>query len=317
LAAVASGARIWIFKSRQQEEFSMERKPASRLLTLFVDLLFLSLFFSGPLVAQEKGPVFWTRGGNWGTWLKISAHPGLAIRTACGDDSTLKSYPVSSTDWQLRNNYTEPMAVVWKVQFFNDTSGKNEMSGWMLEHLKAGEVLDGWDVEGGHCQARNFISVQVKCAVPEADEAKCYKSNGEPYPPRPDGAYSGDHNPNPQSTPETFAPAPIKPGQVAAYWICQNRVGDFQYYVLTDVFTGTYSLTDGVSNSATLQDFTQQFEKWVKRRYPKAEAAGAISAQCTFMGTTQTQADQLKQQNLDQMRGFFEKDIPVVVWSPK
>jgi hypothetical protein len=289
------------------------------LLKSFLCLLcVISLSFPGPLNAQDKGPVFWTHGGNWGEWSKISAYPGLAVRTACGDDSTLKNYPVSSTDWQLQNNYTEPMAVVWRVQFFNDTSGKNEMSGWMSEHLQAGEVLDGWNVEGGHCQARNVISVQVKCAVPEGkgDDAKCYDPDGNPYP-TPGGAYSRDHNPNLQNTSETIDTAPIKTGQVAAYWICQNRVQDFQYYVLTDVFTGTYSLTDGVSNSATLQDFTQQFEKWVKRRYPKAEAAGAISAQCTFMGTTQTQADQLKQRNLDQMRDFFKKDISVVVWSPK
>jgi len=69
------------------------------------------------------------------------------------------------------------------------------MSGWMLEHLTAGEVLDGWNVEGGHCQARNFISVQVKCAVPEADQAQCYAPDGNPYPPRPDGAFTGDHDP--------------------------------------------------------------------------------------------------------------------------
>lgn len=168
-------------------------------------LTLLSLLFPGQVVAQEKGPVFWTHGGNWGNWLKISAHPGLSIRTACGDDSTLKNYPVSSTDWQLRNNYTESMAVVWRVQFFNDTSGRNEMSGWMLEHLRAGGVLDGWNVEGGHCQARNFISVQVKCVVPVADEAKCYNSDGNPYPPRPDGAYSGDHNPSSSLTGQTTA----------------------------------------------------------------------------------------------------------------
>jgi hypothetical protein len=165
-------------------------------LTLSLHLLpLLTVFSSGHLSGQEKDSVFWTHGGNWGSWLKITAHPGLAIRTACGDDSMLKNYPVSSTDWQLRNNYHEPMAVVWRVQFFNDTSGKNEMSGWMLEHLAAGEVSDGWNVEGGHCQARNFISVQVKCAVPEADQAKCYNSDGNPYPPRPDGAFNGDHKP--------------------------------------------------------------------------------------------------------------------------
>jgi len=121
----------------------MEHKPASSVLTLLSCLLFLSVFSPGWLIAQEKGPVFWTHGGNWGNWLKITAHPGLAIRTACGDDSTLNNYPVSSTDWQLRNGYTEPMAVVWRVQFFDDSVGKNKMSGWMLEHLKAGEVLDG------------------------------------------------------------------------------------------------------------------------------------------------------------------------------
>lgn len=133
----------------------MERKTFSSLLPLFV--YFLSLLFSSPLVAQDKPPVFWTKGGNWGNWLKITAYPGLAVRTACGDDTTLRNYPVSSTDWQLRNSYTEAMAVVWRVQFFNDTTGKNQMSGWMLEHLVAGQVIDGWNVEGGHCQARNYI----------------------------------------------------------------------------------------------------------------------------------------------------------------
>lgn len=61
-------------------------------------------------------------------------------------------------DWQLRNGYAQPMAVVWRVQFFNDTSGKNEMSGWMLEHLKAGEALDGWNVEGGHSLRSGALS---------------------------------------------------------------------------------------------------------------------------------------------------------------
>jgi hypothetical protein len=174
----------------------MQRERAITLPTVSLALLtFLSLLFLGQAVAQEKGPVFWTTGGNWGNWLKISNYPGLAIRTACGDNSTLNHYPVSSTDWQLRNGYTEPMAVVWRVQFFNDTSGKNEMSGWMLEHFKAGEVSDGWNVEAGHCKAINVISVQVKCAVRDGDEAKCYNSDGNPYPPRPDGAFSGAHKP--------------------------------------------------------------------------------------------------------------------------
>ena len=174
----------------------MQRERAITLPTVSLALLtFLSLLFLGQAVAQEKGPVFWTTGGNWGNWLKMSNYPGLAIRTACGDNSTLNHYPVSSTDWQLRNGYTEPMAVVWRVQFFDDSVGKNKMSGWMLEHLKAGEVLDGWNVEGDHCQAKNFISVQVKCAVREADVAKCYDSDGNPYPPRPAGAFSGAHKP--------------------------------------------------------------------------------------------------------------------------
>jgi len=78
----------------------MRRRPALCLLTC------LSLLFPGPFLAQEKAPVFWTHGGNWGNWLKISNSPGLAIRTACGDDTTLNNYPASSTDWQLRNGYT-------------------------------------------------------------------------------------------------------------------------------------------------------------------------------------------------------------------
>lgn len=162
----------------------------------FVTLLFLLVgLYPAPLRAQDKPTVFWTHGGNWGKWLDITAHPGLAIRTACGDDTTLNNYPVSSTDWELRNNYDATMAVVWRVQFFDDSVGKNKMSGWMLDHLTSGEVLDGWNVEGGHCQARNYIAVQVKCAVVDDDEAKCYDPDGNPYPRRPDGAFSGAHKP--------------------------------------------------------------------------------------------------------------------------
>jgi hypothetical protein len=75
--------------------------------------------------------------------LKTPNYPGIAIRTACGDNSALNNYPVSSEDWQLQNNYRAPMVVIWRVQFFNKDHGRNEMSGWMLEHLKASEVSNG------------------------------------------------------------------------------------------------------------------------------------------------------------------------------
>lgn len=257
----------------------MKHKPASSVLTLVSCLLFLSLFSPGRLIAQEKGPVFWTRGGNWGNWLKISNYPGLAIRTACGDDSTLNNYPVSSTDWQLRNGYVEPMAVVWRVQFFDDSVGKNKMSGWMLEHFKPGEVSDGWSVEAGHCKARNVISVQVKCAVRDGDEAKCYNSDGNPYPPRPDGAFSGDHNPNAQATASDSRSGPAKDAASFDYWICSASDGGHNYF--TQIFHFPYTGDKVEAAALKYQDTTMspQFNAWFDTfpgKYP------GLKGECRF-----------------------------------
>lgn len=264
----------------------MERKPVGGLLKLFLYLpLFLLLFNCGSLVAQEKGPVFWTRGGNWGNWLKITAYPGLAVRTACGDDSTLKNYLVSSTDWQLRSGYTEPMAVVWRVQFFDDTIGKNKMGGWMLTHLKAGEVLDGWSVEAGHCQARNVISVQVKCAVRESDVAKCYDSDGNPYPPRPDDAFSGDHNPNGAGSRHAgnTAPSSQPPPDVHYYWCwdiisvpTSNGQAETTYY--SRVFKMSESERESVA---------RKFDSWIRAQYNLPPPQGASIDFSRFFDTQQ------------------------------
>lgn len=163
-----------------------------------------------PVVAQDNGPVFWTQGGQWGAWSTFSIYPGVAVRVACGDNTTLNNYPVSSEDWQIRNGYTKPVAIVWRVQFFDKTTGKNAMAGWMLEHLQPGEISDGWTVVSGHCQARNALFVQLKCMAPEGEEGKqCFKdSNGNPYPLRAAGAFRGDHKPTDAQTSESPAPAP-------------------------------------------------------------------------------------------------------------
>jgi hypothetical protein len=313
----------------------MERKSVSSLLTLFV--YFLSLLFSSPLVAQEKAPVFWTRGGNWGNWLKITAYPGLAIRTACGDDSTLKNHLVSSTDWQLRNGYTEPMAVVWRAQFFDDTIGKNKMGGWMLTHLKAGEVLDGWNVEGGHCQARNFISVQVKCAVREADVAKCYDADGNPYPPRPDGAFSGDHNPNGSGSDSHVKQAGKRaPALVSAYWVCvavfraswgANVKNNYYEGVVTNVFQkgveadqlSTYGNKGIAVQTDVGEAYREQFGEWVKstsRRDLSTIGADGSGYACYVFTTQQDAQKYLNEQTTPKPQyGTFRMDA--VDWSPK
>lgn len=146
--------------------------------------------------AQEAKPEFWTKGGDWGPWLKIPNYPGLAIRTACGDDSTLQSYAVSSTDWQFRNGYDDFMAVIWRVETFDRDTGKSMMSGWMEEFFAPGQTSDGWTVEPGHCKARNVIKVQVKCAEKKDEESACFKdSSGNPYPLRGQSDFRGDHSP--------------------------------------------------------------------------------------------------------------------------
>ena len=316
----------------------MQCERATTLLRgLLVLLTCLFLLFPGQVAAQEKGPVFWTHGGNWGNWLKITAHPGLAIRTACGDDSTLKTYPVSSTDWQLRNGYVEPMAVVWRVQFFDDSVGKNKMSGWMLEHLKAGEVLDGWNVEGGHCQARNFISVQVKCAVREADVAKCYDADGNPYPPRPDGAFSGDHNPNGSGSGSHVGQAGKRaPALVSAYWVCVavfraswGAHVDTSYYegVVSKVFEKgeeadalkSYGNLKIPVQSTTGEAYREQFGEWVKstskRDLPTDGRDGGGYACYVFTAQQDAQNYLTEETTPKPQYGTFRMDA--VDWSPK
>ncbi len=316
-----------VFEPKKRFRF-MTQRGAIRLKLLLVFLVFNLGFAIRPASAQQQKPVFWTRGGDWGNWLKITAHPGLSIRTACGDDSTLKNYPVSSTDWQLRNGYVEPMAVVWRVQFFDDSVGKNKMSGWMLERLKAGEVLDGWNVEGGHCQARNFISVQVKCAVREADVAKCYDVDGNPYPPRPDGAFSGDHNPNGSESGSHVGQA--GPKLISAYWVCfaAFRANAYIYWegVTTNVFqkgVETETLSGYGNKRIPVQStvgtaYSDQFGEWVKSTYKKDLSGDGAGYQC-YVFTTQQDAQGFLNELTTPPRGYKPGTYRVdpVEWSPK
>jgi hypothetical protein len=225
------------------------------------------------------------------------------------------------------------MAVVWRVQFFDDSVGKNKMSGWMLEHLKAGEVLDGWNVEGGHCQARNFISVQVKCAVREADVAKCYDSDGNPYPPRPDGAFSGDHNPNGSGSGPSAASAQSggnsasnkqqKPNPTL-YWNC------WSYYVLYP--NGKAGGPEGHTLYANIfpsakytrfenQDYSTQFQNWVEQTHSVIIKSPMMAGCANFPSDEEAQTWLRK--NIEQSR--YQSRTPnsmyrldeVVTWTPQ
>ena len=277
-----------------------------RVSLVFVDSS-LSSMARSRLGARDKGPVFWgLLEAIGGTGLKLSNDPGLAIRTACGDDSTLNNYPVSSTDWQLRNGYTEPMAVVWRVQFFNGTSGKNEMSGWMLEHLKAGEVSDGWSVEAGHCKARNVISVQVECAVRDSDEAKCYNSDGNPYPTRPTGAFSGDHNPNlPNSGSTSKANGGLqKASGISYYFLCFNEMTPMYY---SAIFQGSVSQSEaqiidddyhlpGEDRQKVAEPYVSKFNAWLATHYSGLDPDKTF---CHASKTTDTVSQELGSGNQD------------------
>src|SRR5215470_8438961 len=103
------------------------------------------------------------QGGDWGAWAKFPNYPRFSIRTACGDDSQMKGYLVSSEDWQIRNGYAEALAIVWRAQFFDDRIGKNSWTGWMTEHFQAGQTSDAWTVVAGHCGRRNVTDFQIKC----------------------------------------------------------------------------------------------------------------------------------------------------------
>jgi hypothetical protein len=105
----------------------------------------------------------------------------------------LNNYLVSSEDWQLRSRYTDAMVVVWRTEYFDQTTGKNTMGAWMLEHLQSRQVSDGWTVVAGHCGAKNAVTVEVKCLAGEGEEDECFKdSSGNSYPLRPSDAYRGD-----------------------------------------------------------------------------------------------------------------------------
>jgi hypothetical protein len=51
------------------------RSAMSFRVATFLCLLSVVFSYPHPLNAQDKPPVFWTHGGNWGNWLKITAHP--------------------------------------------------------------------------------------------------------------------------------------------------------------------------------------------------------------------------------------------------
>jgi hypothetical protein len=254
----------------------------------------------------------------WGVWKTPNPQtPGLQFHAKCDKDiDPGNGTPISSWwSYQFRNTYKGTMDFIYLVEAGIADPKVNKMVGGFKYTLKPGEIYDSGGLLWGSCSQHSLpktgIHMTLKCVVATGQDAPCFKdADGNPYPQAPQSSLQTE----PQNTPETFGPAIIKHGQVAAYWMCQNQTGDAEYYVMTDLFLGTYSLTDGVANSATLAGLTEQFEKWLRRHYPKAQAAGAISAQCTFMGTTQAEAYRLKQKNIEQIRGWLKKDISLVVW---
>jgi hypothetical protein len=205
-------------------------------------------------------------------------YPGIAVRTACGDNSTLNNYPVSSEDWQIRNGYTKPVAIVWRVPFFDKATGKNAMGGWMLEHLQSGEISDGWTVVAGHCQEKNTLFVQLKCMAPEGQEGKqCFKdANGDPYPLRSADAFRGDHKPPDSQVSNSVTPAQKAAPQIFYYMFClgsynrnpNGNQADYQYvYVTTEVFT--WPALRGFAS-----DPNRQFEQWLKESSGDKAATG-------------------------------------------
>lgn len=258
------------------------------------------LFLPGRIIAQEQGPVFWTQGGNWGNWLRITGHPGLAIRTACGDNTTLRNYPVSSTDWELRNSYAVPMSIVWRADYFAVDFGKSQMGGWVLEHLKPGEVSNGWAVEAGHCKAINKISVQVRCAVPQVDEAKCYDENGSPYPLRPDDAFRGDHNPTSDSQ------AGAASSQTEPSYTTQARS---MYCIGASRINQVFMTQPFITNESNAS-LDSAFKAWVVHEHPELGNEEEVGAEC-FPGTETTidSVAKLEQQS--------HLTVTMVTWSPQ
>jgi hypothetical protein len=290
------------------------KRTLSLLTHLLFSLPFLPFLFTGQVTAQENRPVFWTSGGEWGTWLKMSNFPGLAIRTACGDDTTLKNYPVSSEDWQLQNNYTAPMAVVWRVQFFNDSTGKNEMGGWMLEHLKAGQVSDGWVVAAGHCQARNIIRVQVKCAAREGKEDACYKDpTGNPYPLRSEYAYRGDHSPSSAAgSASAKSDESAKPALAYYYCIGQTNHTGMPFYP-TAVFSHPVNKDD-----PTNYKLNDEYRAWLHAHYPETANDRNYNGHCLGgeWWATAAPAEAARQDDIKtHVKNFGDPMIPTS-WTP-
>jgi hypothetical protein len=230
----------------------------------FVLVVFILTFFVVPLRAQEDKPVFWTNGSGWGAWSRVSNYPGIQVRIACGDETTMNNYAVASQDWQLRNGYTRPEVVVWRTQFFDDRVGRNNWTGWMLEHLKAAQISDGWTVVSGRCFGGKVLQVQVKCIAtedhyqawiaggsgPASNELnQCFKDpSGTLYPERPPDAFRGEHKPlNASSTDSSNAgrsTAPsAPPTPTVGYYYCTADFGIYPRSALyaSNVFEGPYN----------------------------------------------------------------------------
>ena len=195
------------------------------------------------------------------------------MRIACGDNTSLNNYPVSSEDWQIRNGYTKPVAIVWRAQFFDKTTRRNAMGGWMLEHLQPGQISDGWTVVAGHCQARNTLFVQLKCMALDGQEGKqCFNDDsGNPYPLRSSDAFRGDHKPldnssgSTQTTDNQPASNPVAsaPKQVQ-YIVCQYDNWVYNPTIREEVLTKVFQTSKVGLDASSL---SSPFYQWVKDKF--------------------------------------------------
>ena len=228
------------------------------------------------------------------------------------------------------------MAVVWRVEFFNKDHGRNEMSGWMLEHLKPGEVSDGFSVSAGHCKAINTLRVQVKCAVRETEGnagAACYKdTQGRPI------AERTDQFREQPPQPETAAPQPAATSRSSTtgggdsnlgFWFCleQNYWPTPQGGGGEDSFTRVFQgpAEPGVegevcsengcpfSKGAVGTSYAQQFEAWVLSRHT---GASTTTVGCKIFKTRQ-RAEQVELQDEEFFRVNTSIPVAIVDWSPK
>ena len=178
--------------------------------------------------------------------------------------------------------------------------------------------------------------MQVKCAVPEGQQSKCYDSDGNPYPPRPDGAYSGDHKPSDSAAGSAVGPKATTgnkngqrpPSLVPAYWVCSADSSNppnyddtvitnpFKHGVEPDVLQHNVNSGDYVpipeAGSTTL--LYSQFIAWRNSTY---RYNGDEYAWCMVF-SSQEQAEAYVQKRKQTHDPYHQgSKFEIVDWSPK